>query len=169
MKRKIVPALVLVSATLLTFSGCASFLAGLFSEVPGASAPAAVMDPLDGYVFAYIEGSSGDYHVAKILQPASPATKNQAEVLDMGQSGGRKWAQGFTSHPADKSELAVGEVVLVQGSGFSDPDTETLRATTWTAYYITDISSLFKGEVMAGSIMVPIKHLRIPDTEIAVR
>lgn len=150
------------------FTGCASLLDSLLNNTGSSSSPMVSSDPLDGYVFAYVEGLPGSYHVAKITKPASPATKNQAEVMDLGNQGGKGWAEVFTSHPADKSELAVGEVVLHQGSGFSDPDKDTLKATTWTAYYITDISDLYKGEIMIGTETVSIKHLRIPDTEIVV-
>lgn len=167
MKKRILT-LILAAAVFVLFSGCASLLEALFKETVSSPPVAVSSDPLDGYVFAYVDGLAGGYHVAKILQPASAATRNQAEVMDLASGGGKRWAEVFTSHPAEKSELAVGEVVLHQGSGFSDPDVETLRATTWTAYHVTDVSDLFKGEIMVGTITVPIKHLRIPDTDIFV-
>lgn len=159
---------------LTLFSGCTSLVKEVVSGLGSSSAsPTSAKvesaDPLEGYVFAYVDGLPGGYHVATIVQPASASTKNQAEILDMGGGGSEKrWAEVFTSHPADRSELAVGEVVLYQGSGFADPDKATLRATTWDAYYITDTSDLFKGEIMIGTKTVPIKHLRIPDTGIVV-
>ncbi len=159
--------IVTLLALLLSLSGCASLLDALFNEVSEAPVVKSGNDPLDGYVFAYCEGLSGTYHVAKITKPASPSTKNQAEVLDMSGNNGKRWTEVFTTHPATKSELSVGEVVLYQGSGFSDPDKETLIATSWDAYYITDTSDLFKDEVtLRGDLKVSVKHLRIPDTEI---
>ena len=133
--------LLCIVAAALLFTGCASFIDAMMNSVASSPAPVMLSDPLDGYVFAYVDGMSGDYHVAKILQPAAPST-------------------------AEKGELAVGEMVLYQGSGCSDPDADTLRDTTWGAYYITDDSNLFKGEVTINGGSVSIKHLRIPDTEI---
>jgi len=165
-KLKLLPLLAVL--LLISLTGCASLL-NLFAGDTSSSPASGISDPLDGYVFAYVDGLEGRYHSAKIIKPASADTKNQAEVLDMSNGSEKRWAKVFTSHPAVKSELAVGEVVLVQDSGFSDPDKDTLIATTWTASYITDTSDLYKGEVKVGNETAPIKHLRIPDTEIVTR
>ncbi|MEA1911239.1 MAG: hypothetical protein U9N32_06125 [Spirochaetota bacterium] len=151
---------------ILMVTGCASILDAVLSDTQTSPVVKQSSDPLDGYVFAYIENYPGGYHVATLIKPASSSTKNEAEILDLGEGGSKKWAKVFTSHPADKEELTPGEVVLVQGTGFSNPDKDELLATIWDAYYITDISDLFKGEIKAGNKTVPIKHLRIPDTEI---
>lgn len=119
-------------------------------------------DPLEGYVFI---NDGGHYHLAKVLKPASDQSKGQAEVLDM-YSNEKIWAEVIEHHAARESELTVGTAVLHQGSGFEDPDKDTLIATSWTAYYITDTSDLFKGRVNAGGIDVPVKHLRVPEGEI---
>jgi hypothetical protein len=97
---------------LLLISGCSS----LTKEAASAPAKAVSSDPLDGYVFAYVEGIGGRYHAAKILNPASAETKNQTEVPDM-SSNKKRYAKVFTSHPAIDSKLAVSELVLVNLSG----------------------------------------------------
>ncbi len=155
---------------MLLLSGCASMLEEMV-KVPTASssAPKKVSsDPLDGYVMAYQEGSTGRYKAATIIKPASDASKGEAEVI-IASNNDKVWAKVFTSHPAAESELTVGEVVLVQGSGFEDPDKQTLIDTTWEAVYITNTSDLYKGKVIAGGLSVSSKHLRIPDTEVVTR
>jgi hypothetical protein len=168
MKNLTISVIVSIMLFLLLLSGCSSLLDSMVSEASKPPAKAVSNDPLDGYVFAYVEGRPGDYHVAKILKPASSETKNQAEVLDM-YSNEKRYAKVFTSHPAGNSELTVGQLVLVQGSGFSDPDKDTLIATSWEASYVTDASDLFKGEVKVGGATYLAKHVRIPDTEVTSR
>ena len=168
MKKRILLGIVLVAAVLALFVSCDTLLEVIVKPASSDSksaGPKGSSDPLDGYVFAYVEGLTGGYHVAKELKPASDDTKGQAEVLDISMNE-KRWAQVFTSHPAQESELEVGAVVLVQGSGFDDPDKDTLIDTTWDAYYVSDVSDLFKGEIKAGHLTVPVKHLRIPDTDI---
>jgi len=177
MKRKTEMSITSVLVVLVLFAavtGCESLVESVLDDPAGSLRPAstpapASSDPLDGYVFAYVEGLSGSYHVARIVQPASASTNDEAEVLDMAQNGEKRWARVFTTRPAENGDLAVGEVVLHQSSGFSDPDTDTLIATTWDAYYVTDVSNLFKDEIMVGSITVSSKHLRVPDTGIVTR
>lgn len=160
----------LAAVSLLALSGCGSMVDSLMSDMTGtpSKAVSAVTDPLEGYVFCYTV-NQGDYHVAKVLSPATEATKGEAEVLDLGGKDEKRFAKVFTSHEADKSELVVGAVVLVQGTGWEDPDKASLIDTTWGAYYLTDVSDLYKGKVTAGSVSQSIKHIRIPDTEIDAR
>ena len=162
--------MVLMLGMILLLTGCASMLEEMV-KVPTASssAPKKVSsDPLDGYVMAYIAGSPGDYRVATVIKPATDASKGESEVI-LAYNNDKVWTKVFTSHPAAESELAVGEVVLVEGTGFSDPDKQSLIDTIWGAAYITNTSNLYKGEVQVGSLSVSTKNLRIPDTEIATQ
>lgn len=166
--KRIVIGTVLVLMVFALFASCDTLLEVVVKPKSGdskAAGPKGSSDPLDGYVFAYMENYAGGYTVAKVLKPASDDTKGQAEVLDM-NANEKRWAKVFTSRPAQEADLEVGSIVLVQGSGYDDPDKDTLIATLWGAHYVTDISDLFKGKIKAGSDTVSIKHLRIPDEEV---
>ncbi len=162
MKKRYVLGILLVLAVFALFVSCESLSSMFTKSDSGGSKGPASNDPLAGYVFI---NDGGHYHLAKVLKPASDQTKGQAEVLDA-YNNEKKWAEAIEHHPARESELVVGAVVLHQGSGFEDPDKDTLIATSWGAYYITDTSDLFKGRVKIGNIDVSTKHLRIPEGEI---
>ena len=152
----------------LLLSGCASMLEEMV-KVPAASSSSASGkasdDPLDGYVMAYEDNYAGGYKVATLIKPATDESKGEAEVI-LASTNEKVWTKVLTSHPAAESELAVGEVVLYQDSGFDDPAKDVLIGTNWIAKYITNTSELYKGRIQVGDISVPIKTLRIPDTEI---
>ncbi len=164
MKKQHVIAVLLVLMLFTFFTSCSSFVDAMLKPSSGSSGSAVSKsgDPLEGYVFI---NDGGHYHAAKVVTEASTETKGQAEVIDM-YSDNKVWADTIETHLADKEELVVGTAVLHQGSGFEDPDKDTLITTSWGAYYITDTSDLFKGKVKAGGRDVSIKHLRIVDTEI---
>lgn len=114
------------------------------------------LDPTDMY-----------YLVSKVLTPASPATKNQAEVLFV-QDGKKDWCSFvIPSHKASKEELTIGRLVFVlygwENYDAKSVNSESYRMSDWRLERITSIDELFKNRVEVGGGKYDPGLVRIPD------
>lgn len=128
----------------------------------------AVADFKDGEVLcATDEGDpllDNTYYAAKILTPASAATKNQAEAL-LVSDGKKLWTEFvIPSHKAAKEELQLGKLVLYHVWASSENiSPEDYRLHGWYIGRITNTDELFKNLVEVGGDRKYIKWIRIPD------
>lgn len=110
------------------------------------------------------------YKVAKVTTVASPATKNQAEVLFV-DNGKKAWSSFvIPSHKAAKAELTVGKYVFVL-HGWTDRDAKNVsadqyRQNGWTLARITSVDELFKNRVEVGGESYDPGLVRIPEIPI---
>jgi len=110
------------------------------------------------------------YRVATILTPASPATKNQAEVLFVA-NGKKEWTTFVVpSHKATKAELTVGKLVYhINGwsdSNAKDVSVEVYRQSFWQLARITSVDELFKNRIEVGGAKYDPELIRIPDVKL---
>lgn len=103
------------------------------------------------------------YYAAKVVTPATPATKNQAEVLFV--SGDQKWTPYvIPSHKTAKGELAIGKYLFYHVHGtYEDIDQDGYRKNGWHLGKITSTDELFKGLVEVSGKKIYLKWLRTPD------
>jgi hypothetical protein len=108
-----------------------------------------------------------DYSVAKILTPASAATKNQAKVLFV--DGRTKWTNFvIPSRKATKADMVVGKFIFVgRISHWESVNQDQYRKTEWELKRITSTDELFKNVVEADGDKVYIKWIRVPNTPIS--
>ncbi len=174
--RNVIVILTLLSL-LFVFSACATMdsvlkgaeLVGNITETtPGKATPiTGVNFKKDEVLCAYYEGkflADNTYYAAKILTPASEATKKQAEVIFSG-SGKKAWSQFvIPSHKADENELQLGMLVLFHVWATRDNiDTDGYRKQYWSFGRISSTDELFKGKVEVNGNSVFVKWLRISD------
>lgn len=153
--------IIAVAALALLAAGCSSLPGMAGTLVNTANSAQTVVQSAEAQDFRSSEVlcSDGDgsnfeemgYRVATVLTPASPATKNQAEVVFV--SDGKKAWSSFVipTHKAAKSELIVGKLVFVPW-GWSeyaakDVPTKEYRQTSWAIGRITSTDELFKNFV----------------------
>lgn len=106
---------------------------------------------------------NGQYHLARVLTPASPATKNQAEVVYV-EDGKKAWsARVLSSRKAEKMDFEIGSTVLYPSgwSGYEKMDQDQYRFTTWNIGRVTNNDELFKGMVEVGGQKYGVKILRV--------
>lgn len=103
------------------------------------------------------------YYAAKVVTPATPATKDQAEVLFV--SGEQKWTPYvIPSHKTAKAELATGKYLLYHSSGNNDDlNQDAYRKHAWYLGKVTSTDELFKGLVEVSGHKIYLKWLRTPD------
>lgn len=111
------------------------------------------LDFKDDEVLALWDGKppdDGNFLLAKILTPASEATKGEAEFLFV-DSGEVKWTSWyFNSRIPEASELELGMTVLYPYNGmahFGDLDERGYRTSWWYTGRITDLDELYKDVV----------------------
>lgn len=113
-------------------------------------------------------GGVSDVVIAKMLQPASDATKGEAQFMDS-HKGTEFWTRNYwKTRPATADDLKLGSTVIYWGRYAKDrvyyaPRNEKeARNVAWKLNKITDTSDLFKGEVtVAGNKKVTVDSLRI--------
>jgi hypothetical protein len=110
------------------------------------------------------------YKVATVLTQASPATKNQAEVLYV-DNGKKDWSSYvIPSHKATKAELTVGRLVY-HIYGYSNTDAKDVtaqnyRQSAWVLARITSVDELFKNRIEVGGIKYDPGLIRVPDVKL---
>jgi hypothetical protein len=164
-------------ALLFIFSGCetmdtvlkgAEVVGDIKDKAPVKGTPVTGLDFKKGEVLcSYREGRSlvdNTYYTAKILTPASAATKNQAEVLFVG-SGKKVWSQFVVpSHKASEKALKLGMLVLFHVWANSDNmSADDYRKQYWQFGRISSTDELFKGKVEVNGKSMFVKWLRISD------
>lgn len=166
-----------VLALLFIFSACTTMdsvlkgvevVGNITDTTPGKVTPVTGVDYKKGEVLcSYYEGRSlvdNTYYTAKVLTPASDATKNQAEVIFVG-SGKKAWSQFvIPSHKANDKELQLGMLVLFHVWANRDNiDDDAYRKQYWSFGRISSIDELFKGKVEVNGKSMFVKWLRISD------
>lgn len=107
------------------------------------------------------------YKVGKVVTPATPATKNQAEVLFV-ENGAKAWSSFvIPSHKASNAELTVGKLVFVP-AGWADYEAkdvsvENYRQSRWSLERITSVDELFKKRIEVGGNKYHPELVRIPE------
>ncbi len=164
-------------ALFFIFSGCetmdtvlkgAEVVGDITDKAPAKATPVTGLDFKKGEVLcSYSEGRSlveSTYYVAKILTPASSATKNQAEVLFVG-SGKKAWSEFVVpSHKASEKKLKLGMLVLHHTWATSDQmSADDYRKEYWRFGRISSTDELFKGKVEVNGKSMFVKWLRVPD------
>ena len=166
-----------VLTILFIFSGCATMdsvlkgaevVGNITDTAPGKATPVTGVDYKKGEVLcSYYEGRSladNTYYTAKVLTPASDATKNQAEVIFVG-SGKKAWSQFvIPSHKANDKELQLGMLVLFHVWANGDNiDADAYRKQYWSFGRISSTDELFKGKVEVNGKSMFVKWLRVSD------
>jgi predicted small secreted protein len=111
--------------------------------------------------------TSMNYKVGTVLTAATPATKNQAQVLFVA-NGNKAWSSFvIPSHKAQKAELTVGRLVFISRS-FEDNEAKDITAVRyrqagWKLERITSVDELFKSRVEVGGNKYHPDLVRIPD------
>ena len=158
----------------LTLFSCKSLkevdVAGIAGQIPTESVTTAVAGGVDfksGEVLCAASDRSmkeNTYYAAKVLTPASPATKNQAQVLFL--DGKEKWTSYvIPSHKASKAEMALGKYVLFSSySKYEEVSSDDYRKSGWYIGRITSTDELYKKMVEIKGRKYYIKWIRIPET-----
>jgi hypothetical protein len=155
----------LCAASLLGLAGCASVdipsLGGVVSQ--GADTPVADFhsdEVLSSTGDATLQQS--DYYIAKVMTPASDATKNQAQVLFV-NDGSKSWVKWtLPSRKAAKADFAVGSLVLYP-AGWSGSDqiaAADYRGNVWRLGRVTSVDELFKNVVEIAGSPYAVSNLR---------
>jgi len=108
------------------------------------------------------------YAVAKVLTPASNATKNQSEVLYM-RNGSKEWSKWvLSSRKAEKGDFKVGAVLLFPAGwqGYDNLSGDDYRNTDWRLGRVTATDDLFKNRVSIAGESFNIAYVRTPTTKI---
>jgi hypothetical protein len=173
---KILRAIVIVLAAALVLASCSSMAQGAVTGAIGAlgsggggaavtaGASSASVDFQSGEVLcstATTKMIGEGFWVARVLTPASPATKNQAEVVWV-HNGVKEWVNFVVnSRKATKADMVVGANVFVC-EDWDKIDSDAYRKRGWDLRTITSTDSLYKGrvEVSGGSYVVD--YIRIP-------
>lgn len=160
---------------LINFSGCetvdkvikkAEIVGEITDKVPIKGTPMTSLDFKRNEVLcSYYEGRSmtkNTYYTAKILTPASAATKNSAEVIFV-HNGKKKWSQYVVpSRKASEKEMKLGMMVLYHVWAKSDNiSADSYRKQYWGFGRISSTDDLFKGKVEVNGKSMFVKWLRI--------
>jgi hypothetical protein len=173
----------ILSAIILALASCGSMPSPTVSGVLGAvaggaasgsassggaiAAPAAAVEFQSGEVLASADAgkmSDAAYYVSKVLAPASPDTKNQAQVI-MIEDGKKYWVNYIlNSRKAAKSDFVVGATVFVLSGwgGHDEISADTYRKARWALGNVTSIEELFKGHVEVDGIQFAVNYVRVP-------
>lgn len=104
------------------------------------------------------------FRVAKVLQPASPATKNQAQVVFI-DDGSKSWVNYVVnSRKASKADMVVGTTMFYL-SGWQRHDkisADSYRKDNWALGTITSVQDLYKNYVEISGNSFNIDFLRVP-------
>jgi hypothetical protein len=105
-----------------------------------------------------------NFRVARIVTPASAATKNQAEVIYVAD-GRKEWVNYvIPSRKAAKADMAVGKVLFVPHWSKMDKDVDSdgYRKGPWELARITSTDELFKDVVEASGDRYLVQNVRVP-------
>lgn len=113
-------------------------------------------------------GASTDVQIAKMVTPASDASKGEAQFMDS-YKGAEFWTRNFwKTRPATQDDLKIGTTVIYWGRYaknhvyFAPRNEKEARNASWRLAKITDTSDLFKGEVtVAGNKRVAVDAIRV--------
>ncbi|HET7839790.1 MAG TPA: hypothetical protein VFL04_08515 [Rectinemataceae bacterium] len=181
---KIVRAVLTVLAVVLVLASCSSMAQGAVSGALNSLGSGGGLAPSGGGAMAAGSGtasvdfqsgevlSSDDtgkmmdaaYDLSKILTPASPATKNQAEAVFI-DGGKKQWVNYVVnSRKASKSDFTVGATVFILAGwqGHDEISADSYRKGTWHLATITSVEDLFKNRVEVGGNSFNINYIRIP-------
>jgi predicted small secreted protein len=174
MKKFILPLLVVLAIVVL--AACSSIPGGAnLSSAVSAVAGAKGSTTVAGSVSGAVDFQSGEvlcsednaievgtrFAVARVLTPASSATKNQAEIIWV-DNGKKEWVNFVVnSRKASKADMVVGANVFVCHS-WDKMDSEQYRKDTWYFGAITSTDNLYKGRVEVGSDSYVVDYIRIP-------
>ncbi len=177
-----VAAFVLASA--LVLASCASVAQGAVSGALGSltgglggGAPSggvaatgsatAVVDFQSGEILASPDARpmmDSGFYVAKVLTPASPATKNQAEVVFIAD-GKKVWVNHVVgSRKATKADITVGATLFFL-PGWADHDripADEYRKDYWELGNVTSVEYLYKNQVEIAGNLYYLDYLRVP-------
>ncbi|GAB1483332.1 hypothetical protein MASR2M78_21480 [Treponema sp.] len=159
-------AFMLVSCAGLSVPGVSMNLPGpsLASAVGSAAGP---VDFKSNEVLALYRDTdpvTGVYYVARVLTPASPATKNQAEVIFV-EDGQKAWsARVLPSRKADKSDSTIGNIMMYPRGwqGHDKMDSDNYRKTSWAIGHVTNNDELFKNWLEVDGEKFAVSLLRVP-------
>ena len=168
----------LMIAIVLAFASCGSLPSPSVSGVLGAVAGGASSGGAVAAASASVEFQSGEvltssdtgpmtdctYYVGKILTPASPATKNQAESILI--TDGKKYWVNYVlnSRKATKADFTVGATVFVLRGRQEQADisADNYRKSGWVLGNVTSVEELFKNNVEVDGQQYTINFVRIP-------
>jgi hypothetical protein len=168
----------LMIAIVLAFASCGSLPSPTVSGVLGAVAGGASSGGAKAAAAASVEFQSGEvltssdtgpmseagYYVGKILTPASPATKNQAEAILI--TDGKKYWVNYVlnSRKATKADFTVGATVFVLRGYADHPDisADTYRKNSWVLANVTSVEELFKNNVEVDGLPFNVNFVRVP-------
>lgn len=169
----------LTLALLAVVASCSSMDQGAISGALGAVVPtggggvgaigsaAAVVDFQSGEILASPDSRSmfdAGFRTAKILTPASAATKNQAEALWV-SDGKKQWVNYVVgSRKATKADMVVGAPMFYL-AGWAEHDkipADDYRKDYWRLGNITSVELLYKNQVEISGEAYYIEYLRVP-------
>ncbi len=175
--KKIISLIALFSVLLLA-AGCStlgdtvSALASVGKGTASIASAAEAVDLRSDEVLCSWEATTmldSEYWVAKILTPASSATKNEAEVVYV-EDGTKAWAKYvIPSRKATKADMVLGNMVFVMGGFRKNEDkvtAEEYRKARWSIGRISSVDELFKNRVEVNGDSCNWELLRIPLTPI---
>lgn len=170
----LVAILVLASCSTLAqgaVSGALGAITGGAPSVGGggatATAPVATADFQSGEILCSADNrpmNEAGYYVARILTPASAATKNQAEVVFV-SDGSKSWVNYVVnSRKAGKADFVVGATIFYLG-GWANHDkvpADAYRKDQWWLGNVTSVEYLYKNQVEIAGDLYYIDYLRVP-------
>ncbi len=163
----------------LIAASCSSMAQGALSGALGAVVPsggggssavasaAAPVEFQSGEILASADSRSmfdSGFRLAKILTPASAATKNQAEALWV-SDGKKQWVNYVIgSRKATKADFVVGAPVfyLVGWANHDKISADSYRKDSWGLGNITSTELLYKNQVEIDGDPYYIEYLRVP-------
>jgi hypothetical protein len=191
-------AFLLIFVTVFPIAGCAAELAANPGALPTIGATATMPVPVvtqpegavmvasgpaygpnddrqwfqsDDFLIADQPYQSGYLYVklAKMKQPPSPSTKNEALFFSLTESKD-VWTSNFwRSRPAEQADLVIGAPIICfegnagEGGVYRAPrDKDNARTTVWFMSRVTDTSDLFKGAVGVDTYKCSPAALRVP-------
>ena len=172
MKKIVLPIL-----TILLAVGCSTIedLVGGMSPgavsgaMSGGAASGAIDFKADEILAAANESNLIDniFYVAKVLTSGSESTKNQSEVLFVG-NGEKQWSIAtIPSHKASKDELTLDRVVFYSDfSTYEELTEDRYRKRAWRLGRISSVDELFKDVLEVNGTKMFVKWMRIPEASV---
>ena len=173
MKRKVVALATAAVAAVLVSCGSIP-VPGIGISLPGPSVGSTVASSSAGPVefksdevlcqYGDRDVFDGVFYTARVLTPASAATKNQAEVLFV-SDGKKAWTPHvIPSRKAEKADYAIGKVVFFL-AGWEDHDeigADSYRKDQWRLGRVTNTDELFKNRLEIDGEKHNPKYVRVP-------
>jgi hypothetical protein len=155
----------LCAVSLLGLAGCASMGIPSLGGAVSQGAETAVADFHSDEILSSTGDATlqqSDYYIAKVLTAPSDATKNQTQVLFVGD-GSKAWVKWtLPSRKAEKADFAVGSFVLYPAgwSGYDQVSAADYRGNVWRLGRVTSTDDLFKNVVEVAGSPYAIKYVR---------